>query len=259
MPCSTMSALRLAELEGAFVRYVRGEGGEAVLAQVHGAGLAAAARLGIYRNNLLMNFTDALRACYPAVERLVGENFFAAAAQRCVLAHPSVSGNLQDYGATFPAFLENMPEAAAVPYLADVARLEWACQEALLASDAEPFDAAALADTKPADYSRLPLRLHPSARLIASPFPVHSLWTYCRQANPGEPPDIGGGGERVLVVRPGDEVFGVLLSAGEYVFLCACHDGVALGEALTRAEAAEPRFDLAACLSVHRDAGVFVA
>lgn len=254
-----MSAPRLAELEGAFVRYVRGEGGEAVLAQVCGAGLAPAARLGIYRNNLLLNLTDALRTCYPAAERLVGEEFFAAAAQRYVRAHPSGSGNLQDYGAAFPDFLAAMPEADAVAYLGDVARLERARQEALLAPDAEPFDASAFAEVDPADYPRRHLRLHPSARLLASRFPVYTLWSYCRQEAPGDPPDAGAGGERVLVVRPRDAVLTVPLPGGEYAFLRACGDGATLGEALAQAEAAQAGFELAACVARHHEAGVFAA
>ena len=247
-----MSALP--DLQRAFARHVRGENDAQALASVRGAGLTPAERLGIYRNNLVGNLTEALGTGYPAVLRLVGEDFFNAAAARFIRTHPSTSGNLQHYGAEFADFLAALPEAAGVAYVADVARLEWACQEALLAADGAELDPVTLAGGDAASR----LALHPSARLIASAYPVRTLWMYCQEDEPGEPPALDSG-ERVLVVRPHDEVQMFALASGEFAFLDACRDGMTLGDALTRAEAAKPHFDLAACLQRHHAAGVFTA
>lgn len=247
-----MSALP--DLQRAFARHVRGEDDALALVSVSGAGLTPADRLGIYRNNLFGNLTEALGIDYPVVSRLVGEDFFAAAAARFIRARPSTSGNLQHYGAGFADFLAALPEAAGVAYLTDVARLEWARQEALLAADAEALEPVALA----AGNADLRLTLHPSAGLIASPYPVLTLWLYCQENEPGDPPSLDTG-ERVLVVRPHETVDMVVLSAGEYAFLDACRTGATLGEAFTRAESAESGFDLASCLQCHLEAGVFVS
>ncbi|MGH8127253.1 MAG: DNA-binding domain-containing protein [Gammaproteobacteria bacterium] len=247
-----MSALP--ELQRAFARHVRGEDDPQALAAVRGAGLTPADRLGIYRNNLVGNLTEALGVDYPVVSRLVGEDFFNAAAARFIRTHPSTSGNLQRYGADFADFLATMPEAAEVAYLPEVARLEWARQEALLAADTEALEPAALTGAD----ADLRLALHPSARLVASTYPVLTLWLYCLEEEPGEPPAVDNG-ERVLVVRPHEAVEMVALSACEYAFLDACREGATLGDAFTQAEAAESGFALAACLQRHLEAGVFVS
>jgi len=52
-------------------------------------------------------------------------------AQGYVLAVPSVSGDLEDYGSRFPAYLAGVERAHGLPYLVDVARLEWALLQSL--------------------------------------------------------------------------------------------------------------------------------
>jgi len=139
-----MNSPSLPELQNAFARAVL-EGSDAPLdGWVRGNGLEPRARIQIYRNMVFNNLTAALRTAYPAVEKLVGKDFFDAAAARYVRDFPSLTGNLQDYGAAFPAFLARMPEAQALAYLADVARLEWARQEAYLAGDPAPLNARTL-------------------------------------------------------------------------------------------------------------------
>src|SRR2546428_11355796 len=116
-----------------------------------------AERIEIYRNAVFENYRNALRASFPVVLRLVGEPFFNAAVDAFAHECPSVSGALTVYGDAFGDFLAGYPHAAALPYLADVARLEWAVDEAQRAADsvAAPDEVlAALAATVP---ERLPM------------------------------------------------------------------------------------------------------
>ncbi|MDA8363633.1 MAG: DNA-binding domain-containing protein [Gammaproteobacteria bacterium] len=172
---------------------------------IAGHGLAPAARLQIYRNVVFHNLSGALKTAYPAVLALVGVDFFEGAAARYIRDYPSVSGNLQDYGARFPAFLSDMPEAHGVPYLADIARLEWARQQAYLAEDAWPLDPETVSGIAPEMPSEPGLRLHPSVRLVESRYPVFDIWMYCQQAGT-EPPSLDSGGQRVLLWRDQDQV-----------------------------------------------------
>ena len=94
-------------------------------------------RLDIYRNTFLLTLTRALRLCFPVVQKLVGEEFFEGAAQIFVAEHPPRSAWLDQYGSAFPDFLHAFSPAESVPYLSDVARLEWAVSGALHAPDQE--------------------------------------------------------------------------------------------------------------------------
>src|SRR5512134_2655165 len=133
------------------------------------------ARLAIYRNNVVHNYCEALRAVFPVVERLVGEEFFGHAARRYALACPSRSGDIQAFGESFPEFLAALPGAAGLPYLRDTARLEWLVHEAFHAAEHPGVDLELLAGVPAERYPELRFALHPSCRLLASPYPVHRI------------------------------------------------------------------------------------
>jgi hypothetical protein len=150
------------------------------------------AGLAVYRASVLSNFRGALAATYPVVLRLVGESFFAEAARRFAIAHPSMSGDLNEYGARFPAFLAAYPHAASLAYLPDVARLEWACHESERAPQAAPFDFEALARIEPTRYGELRFALHPSVRLIQSAHPVAAIHEANAPGRDGTPSRLEG-------------------------------------------------------------------
>jgi hypothetical protein len=117
----------------------------------------AVERMCVYRRALFANYRNALAATYPVVKRLVGAPFFDAAVDAFVDAHPATSGDLNLYGDTFGAFLSVYPPAASLPYLGDVAALEWAQDEANRAADYASSPQEVLADLTlmaPADCRR---------------------------------------------------------------------------------------------------------
>src|SRR5262249_4376064 len=88
-------------------------------------------RLNIYRNTFVTGVTKALRLSYPAVDKLVGADFFEGAAGLFIARHPPRSAYLDEYGADFPEFLRDFQPAASLVDLADVARLGWAVNRAI--------------------------------------------------------------------------------------------------------------------------------
>jgi hypothetical protein len=166
----------LHELQRAVYRsLVARDDGDAT-ATIRADGLAAADRLSIYRNTVFSTLTNALRLSYPAVQRLVGAEFFEASAQKFIQNELPRGAYLDDYGAGFPDFLARFPAAASVPYLPDVARLEWAVSRALHAPDATPLDLAALGAVGEGDHDRVRFVPHPSLSLIRADSPADSIW-----------------------------------------------------------------------------------
>lgn len=201
-----------------------------------------AARFAVYRNNVAASLVDALAETFPVVRQLVGEEFFRAMARLHVCATPPHTRILAHYGEDFAAFIENFTPAAGLPYLADVARLEFLRVRACHAADVPAADSAALAtllgDTE--RLTRLRLHLHPSLALLRSPFAVVSLWAAHQgaldiaQVDPGRP-------ENALVLRNGLEVGVSGLSAAEAVFVGQLQEGATLG----RAASMTPGLDIA--------------
>ncbi|HEY1719969.1 MAG TPA: DNA-binding domain-containing protein [Magnetospirillaceae bacterium] len=128
--------------------------------------IAPADRMGVYRNTFVGTLVAALRITYPAIERLVGEKFFEGAATRFVRDHVPHAAHLNTYGGDFGDFLAGFAPAASLPYLPDVARLEWAVSSAANAPDALPLDPAALGSLSEADQGRIKFQPHPSVRIV---------------------------------------------------------------------------------------------
>lgn len=202
-------------------------------------------RFAVYRNNVAVSLIDALADTFPVVQELVGEEFFRAMARVFVQAHPPRSRVMAYYGETFADFVASFAPAAAVPYLADVARLEMARVRAYHAADVAPLDPEALhgALADPQQLMRLRLVLHPGVQVIGSSFAVFSLWaahqgTGCLS---NVDPDLA---QTALVFRNGLEVDTLELSVGAGVFISALQRGESLAEAAAIASGAQPDFDL---------------
>jgi hypothetical protein len=133
-------------------------------------------RLNVYRNTFVSSVTKALRLSYPAVHRLVGNDFFEGAAAVFIVQQPPRAAYLDDYGADFPQFLSGFEPAASLEYLADVARLEWAVTRAIHALDVEPLDLARLETLAPEDQVCVSFVPHPSIGVLRSDYPVDEIW-----------------------------------------------------------------------------------
>jgi hypothetical protein len=182
--------------------------------------------LSIYANNARTNFIDSLLSSFPAIRRLVGEDYFLQTARGFHRRHPSLSGDLQPAGARFAEYLSQLHIDDEYRYLGEVARLEWLIQEALLAADHAPLELAKLTQVAPADYDDLRFQLHPSARLFASEFPCVRIWE-ANMASEEEPEwiDLRSGSDDVLLVRNAGQLKFHRLSEGEHRFLQSLHAG----------------------------------
>src|SRR5262245_42124274 len=124
LPLATMP-LALPDLQTALADHVVGNDRAEVLESVAGDSIPAAARLRVYRHHVLRSLETALSATFPTVQTLVGDEFFGGMARHFVANNPPKQPVLSEYGADFPAFVEGHAPAGGLPYLADVARLDW--------------------------------------------------------------------------------------------------------------------------------------
>ena len=253
----------LADLQQAFAEAVL-DTPDAGAAFVAGGAALARERVAIYRNTIFANYRKALSATYPVVRRLAGAPSFNAAVAAFVRAHPSTSGDLNVYGGAFGDFLAgHAPVAELLPYLADVARLEWAIDEAHRASDAVFAPQDILAALAAAPLDRLPalrLRLEPSCRLVVSAHPILRIWRSHQTDDASEARvAFGEGADRLLVRRDAHGVSVERLEPGEHAWLAALAAGSSLGGAIGAAQEADRGFDLGTALQAHIGAGTIMA
>jgi hypothetical protein len=161
------------------------------------------ARLAIYRNNYLGNLVRALTLNFPAVQRLVGSDFFAAAAQEFISQYPPATARLDDYGQAFGQFLTHFAPAAALRYLPDVARLEWAVSRALHASEAAGLEVSGLAALDEAAMAEVRFVPQPSLTLLRLDTPADAIWRAVLDQDEAAMAavDLSGGAVHVLIER----------------------------------------------------------
>ena len=220
----------------------------------HNAAIPAR-RYAVYRNNVMASLAGALKRRYPVVERLVGNEFFAAMAREFVKLQPPRSPLLMHYGDEFAAFIAAFEPARELPYLPDVARLEAARTRAYHAEDATPLGANRFAALDADALGDIRVELHPSAAILRSAFPVVTIWAM----NSGER-DLGPidewRGEDALVVRPHLEVEIRSLPPGGAAFLLALAEGLPLRDAIGAGLSDHAAFDLAGNLAGLISSGV---
>jgi hypothetical protein len=177
------NAPSLHELQMRFGGSLRDAADGGVRAFIVANGMDQDDRLALYRNTMEGVLVRALALAFPAVRKLVGEEFFEGASRLFIERAPPESACLDHYGRDFPGFLQALPQAASLPYLADVARLEWEVNLMLHALDAKPLDLAQLATLDEVRLGQVGLKRHPAARLIQSDFPVDAIWRCVLEAD----------------------------------------------------------------------------
>lgn len=242
----------LRDLQQGFAAAVLEDADTGFGAQLHDGRFPGQRRLQVYRNNVFASLTGALSAVYPVVTRLVGTGFFGYAADSYLRQHPARSGDLHDVGLAYADFLQCFPAAATLPYLTDVARLEWAWHQAFHSADHVPLDPLTLAAVAAEHHPDLRFSLHPTARLVASDYPILRIWQVNQTDDAGDGQvDLAAGSEQVLVLRPHMTVEILSLSRGEYTLLQCLATGASLGTACDAAFNQEPALDLTGVLQKH--------
>jgi hypothetical protein len=189
-------------------------------------------RFEVYRNNAWQFFQAALERTFPVLQRRVGPEFFRQLAREYREAHPSRNGDLHWVGEQFPAWLVGRLGGSGYEWLSDLARLEWACEDATVACSAAPADLAGLAQYAPEELPALRLQWQASLRRVPSTFPIFSVW----HANQGdaepESVDLSQGAEHCVVACTLDQVVVYRLEPVDFDLLGALMDGQSLGAAI---------------------------
>ena len=231
-------SLSLSEFQDQFISQLYGNG-QGTLPNI-----SEQTGFGVYRNTVIKAAVDALRANFPTIERLVGHQWFQAAAIRYAKQSPPSDPRLLFYGAEFPDFLDTFEQANTLPYLGDVARLDLLWIAVHSATEESGFDIGTFGNLD--EQTLLSTRLKPkqSARWIwCASHPAYTLWDVNR-AQSEVPTSLDWQGEGALLTRNAGQVIWRPLSVGGCAFLDGCAARLPLGRAAELALDKEPDLDL---------------
>jgi hypothetical protein len=212
----------------------------------------------VVRNTVLKGCIDALEANFPTVARLVGDDWFRSAALAYAREQPPRDSRLLTYGDEgFAVFVQAIPSAAGLPYLAGIAHLDRLWRACHVAADAPVLAAQALAPLAVDALVTQVLRVHPATQWAwFDDQPVARLWCHERAGEP-LPEALAWHGDGLLLTRADGAVGWQALSRAGCAVLDACAAGCTLGEAAQHALALDSATNLAQVLQQLLRAGAF--
>lgn len=208
--------------------------------------LDAVARAGIYADMYRTRLAEALKADFPNLHRLLGEEGFYGLSVAYATAHPSASSDIGQFGRALADFLAHYPCPRGDE--ADLARLEWARAQAFTAEDAVPVGQETLAQLGEAAVEAH-LHFVPALGRLALEYDVLGLWDALEAAS-GEAPAVERRPVSVAVWRTGHEVLHRGLPPMEAEALVRAQGGAPLAEVCEAfSEAEEPTLEAFRALS----------
>jgi hypothetical protein len=220
--------------------------------------LPASQRISIYEDSMRAGLLETLKITYPHCQQLVGPRFFQALAFEYIEHYPSLSPNLNDYGAHFAEFIDTLPSTRQLPYLSDMARLEWAHQQALFGPDPAGLDLEELAAVWQNQGHLLNFQRPSNSSLLYSPYPLHTIWLFNQGELERSTVHLDEGSSRLIVYRLDTSVRIEPLNAIEYDLLNEFDAGFTLEQAYDNAVDSEHAEAIAEALPALMQRGILV-
>ncbi|MFW2438656.1 MAG: putative DNA-binding domain-containing protein [Arenicellales bacterium] len=130
----------------------------------------------IYQNNTIGCRKRTLQAIYPVIEKILGVRCFDKLAHDFVVASPSFDSDLNLYGAGFSGFLLKLANTEhaflELPYLKDLATLEWLYHKTYYSPDDLPLPASQFAGLD----ASISIERSRSLYSMSSLYPVYAIW-----------------------------------------------------------------------------------
>lgn len=204
----------------------------------------------VYRNTAARGAVEALRASFSTVDALLGSDMFSEVALDFRRETPPAGPVLSEYGAGFPGWLARQPWTSELPYLADVARLDWLWLECFLAGDSGSEAAS------PRSKSRV--MLHPAARFVRLATPALTIWQAHRELDGFDELEPDWREEIALFTRPGLDVRVRAIDPACHSLLMACIAPTPVVECVTAVAEAHPQSNVPELLQQCVAAGALI-
>jgi hypothetical protein len=221
-----------------------------LLAEIFSTDAATSRGLIAYRANSHATAEKALQAAYPVIMQLMGIENFNYLARDFWHHCPPVRGDLAQWGEELPEFLSASSQLTNTPYLADVAKLEWALHQCASAAN-PPHDRASFSLLTSHPPEQLHFTVAAGTKIITSQYPIASIvLAHQGQADMQDAGQLLGDGvaQCVLVWRQNYTPCLRILPVAEQAFTAAICAGAPLSSAL---DAGHAELDFSTWLTTH--------
>jgi hypothetical protein len=200
----------------------------------------------LHRSSFKHNLRNALASTYAHVLTLVGERYFTQLAFLYIRHYPSRSGDLNEYGADFPFFLEaylpHFPSGDTLHYLADVARFDWAIHRATLEKSSREGALQGLSELTEHAIGSVTMCLNPAVSIIESTYPLREI---CKVDESGGTCQLDQGGEVLMINKVDSSIWVKAIPSYVAGFLSLWAAHLFLGTALEQFHSQYPDVSIA--------------
>jgi len=215
------------------------------------------ARLDIYRRHHRESFRRHLRGRYPTLEWLLGTDHLVALADETLRQSPPRSPSMAEYGQELVDTLLR-GGGGLPPYIADVARLDWALGCVSVAVDGDAIGLEALASVPAETLDGVTLTLQPGLSHVTAGWPVDEL-VQLRLADAAPEQLAFAACDTHLELRGARGRFSLRrLARGDFTFRARLAAGETLGHAAEAALEREASFGVAAALAALFSEGLVI-
>jgi len=152
--------------------------------------------LGVYRNNYREQLRSSLRTAFPYLTLWLGDSEFDRAAEAHIALHFPHSWTLDHYGHDFPETVEILfPQDPEIP---ELAWLDWAMAEALVADDEQPVDIESLDGV---DWDAARIVFVSSLRISVARSNAAEIWASLEEKSTPSPATLSSEPHALLVWR----------------------------------------------------------
>ncbi|MBX3258929.1 MAG: putative DNA-binding domain-containing protein [Labilithrix sp.] len=194
--------------------------------------LSPVEQVDVYREQFWLRHVDVLRDDFASIRHALGDEAFERLARAYLEACPPASFSLRDLGEHMPRFLAERAPWSEDPFLAELAKVEWAFVDAFDGADAPPFDPASIAGRTEDEWPRARIVLHPALQRLSLAWPSHDYRVAARKG--GEPERPERRACRVVVYRGPELLHYLEVEADAAAMLDELARGAPLGEACER-------------------------
>jgi hypothetical protein len=204
----------------------------------------------VYRNTSARGAVEGLRAAFPTIDMILGDEMFTGVALDYRREEPPAGPVLSDYGGGFPAWLSRQPWASELPYLADVARLDWLWLESFVAAELSSLPSSFGPQSR--------AMLHPATRFAWLQTPGLTIWQAHRDPWGFDELNPEWVEEGALITRHGDEVLVQPIDRACHYLLLLCASSPSLTQCVETVAEAYPQSNLPDLLQRCMAAGALI-
>lgn len=208
------------------------------------------ARFNIYRQTIFLNLQQSLSLTFPGIWKLLGQDCANSIAYAFYAGQRQlpITGCLDDYGFSFPSFLQTISQLESYPYLSDYANYEWIKHQVEHEKTEQPLSIEDISSLPDDDWENASFLFIDAFKMCSSSFPLDEIQQLLM--NPSiQTMQLRSKSSYAIVMRPQQELLTYWITQDKWLFIHLLWKGDSIQKSMEIILKHYPTFNFAETLS----------